>query len=60
MTKRFTFRKLELHEKIRPCDFHSMDNGATLNPIINQESIGESPKDFSTDRSFWRVIAIED
>ena len=49
------FRKLMDHEKIKPSDFHSMDNGDSLNPIMNIDTLHQTPKDFSNERSFWRM-----
>lgn len=49
-------RRLETDEKIRPNDFHSVDNGKTLMPIINIETIGQTPNDFK--REFWRILQI--
>lgn len=60
MTKRIKFRKLERNEIIGPCDFHSLDDGKSVFPIIREDSIGKTPEDFATDRSFWRVMDIED
>lgn len=49
------FRKLLDHEKIKPSDFHSVDDGNTLNPIMNLDTLHKTPKDFSKERSFWRM-----
>lgn len=59
MTKLVTFRKLESHEKIRLCDFHSLDEGKMILPIVNTESVGDTPSEFSPERSFWRVVGIQ-
>lgn len=50
-----SFRKLASNELIAIGDFHSVDNGETLNPIQNPETIGWTPSNFSANRSFWRL-----
>ena len=50
-----TFRKLKQDEEIYPSDFHSLDDGVHLSPILHVSTITQSPKDFSSDRSFWRA-----
>jgi hypothetical protein len=36
-----------------------MDNGKTLNPVINIDTIGQKPSDFSPERSFWIIDVIK-
>ncbi len=51
-------KKLEDNEKITPCCYHSLDGGRTLKPIVNIDTIGQKPSDFSSGRSFWKVVQI--
>ena len=60
MKKLVTFRKRENHERIRMGDFHSTDGGKTLLPIFNLETVGQTPADFASDRSFWVACGMED
>lgn len=50
------FRKVGDRELIHLGDFQSLDEGKTLNPIFNAETIGDIPDNFSSDRSFWRMV----
>lgn len=43
---------------IPPSSFHSMDDGKTLNPILNVLTIGQKPSAFSPQRSFWIIDVI--
>jgi hypothetical protein len=52
-TKQKTFLKLDQDEKIPFGAFHSTDNGETLIPVQNMETIGDIPANFAEDRSFW-------
>lgn len=57
ITHQITYRKLESNEKIQPWDMHSLSNGAQLLPIANpKETIGQTPADFSKERTWWRPI----
>lgn len=51
-----TFRRLEQSELIAVGDYHSLDEGENIFPILNQDTIDERPGDFSRDRSFWRLL----
>lgn len=50
------FRKVGNREPIEAGDFTSLDNGKTLRPIANSETIGDIPDNFLADRSFWRLV----
>lgn len=54
----YKFLKLNAYEYIREGDLHSLDEGQTLNVILNEDTIGQRPIDFAKDRSFWREIKI--
>jgi hypothetical protein len=58
VTATVAFRKLGDTDVIQPADFHSRDNGLTLNPILHADTIGQTVGDFSKARSFWRVRSI--
>ena len=48
---------VQLHptdDTIRLGDFHSIDGGKTFNTVMNDETIGSRPGEFSKDRTFWR------
>jgi len=50
------FRKIGDGELIELGDFSSLDEGKTLRPIFNENTIGDIPANFSADRSFWRLF----
>jgi hypothetical protein len=51
--------RIDENDVIPPSSFHSMDNGKTLNPVINIDTIGQKPSDFSPERSFWIIDVIK-
>lgn len=55
-TIKLELQKLDQNEEITPDCYHSLDEGKTCFPIQNKDSIGQTPKDFSPDRSFWKVV----
>lgn len=57
--KQVTFRKLGMDEKIQSGDFHSLDDGKVLFTIKSPETIGQTPKDFSPERSWWTIEKME-
>ena len=48
-------RKIERNEKIQRGDIHSLDGQVFYN-IINEETIGQVPADFASDREFYRIV----
>lgn len=52
------FRKIRQDEKIPLGAFHSLSEGDIMAPIMNQETIGQTPADFSPDRSFYDIHRI--
>lgn len=50
-----TFRELDFGEQIPIGAFHSLDGGKTLFPVINENTFGQTPADFSSNRSFWVI-----
>lgn len=55
---KMVFRRLSLDDIILPGDFHSLNDGLNLNPIRNDSTIGQTPRNFAKDRSFWRPTSI--
>lgn len=55
--KRVRLVRLSKEEKLRIGDFHSLDNGQTLKPLMHSGSEGLSVSEFAKDRSFWRIIS---
>lgn len=53
------FRQVEQDETIAPSDFHSLDGGMqSMFKILNADTVGQKPSDFSPDRTFWRPTLI--
>lgn len=48
-------RRVEQDEPIPPGALHSLDEGGTLKPIVNLDTIGKTPSQFSKERSFWVI-----
>lgn len=48
-----------MDEKIQSGDFHSLDDGKVLFTIKSPETIGQTPKDFSPERSWWTIEKME-
>lgn len=48
-----TFIKLNRNDTIPYGAFHSLDNGKTLKPILNPDTINSKVNEFKEDRSFW-------
>lgn len=59
MKKKITLRKLAQNELIPPGAYHSLDDGKTIYPIVNQDTIGDIPSRFAHDRSFWVITNME-
>ena len=52
------YRKLERHEIIKAGALHSVCYGELM-PIINDETIGQTPAEFSNEREFFNPIDVE-
>jgi len=59
MKKIITFRKINRDEKIAPSDFQSYGEDGPFLPIVNKETISQTPDFFSENRCFWRMIENE-
>lgn len=54
------FKRIDNDQVIPPSALQSIDEGATLITIKNNETIGQKPSQFASDRSFWVPTQISD
>ena len=57
---KYNWRKLGMDELILSTDYHSLDDGLTKMPVVNPETVGQTPSQFSKDRTFWRMTVEDD
>jgi hypothetical protein len=49
------YKRLQRDEVIEHGAMHSVEGGM-LHPVLNEETIGMKPEDFSDERDFWNLI----
>jgi hypothetical protein len=49
------YKKLQRDEVIEHGAMHTIDDGM-MHPVLNEETIGMKPADFSEERDFWNLM----